>query len=1105
MFQSLRSAIVGLIIFVITAGYAGSQQHVVLMPQLGMGSVNSVAYSPDGHFAVTGEMNKTARLWNLDSGVQLRAFTGHGGPVYAAVFSPDGKKVLTGSGDHTARLWDVATGKSIRTYVLESEVRAVAFSKDGQHLLTGGFDQKVKLWETETGNVVRTFEPIRGAVSSVAMSVDGSLVVTGDWSDAAQIWEAQTGALLHTLVGHTDLVNSAAISLDDQLIATGSMDHKVKLWSAKTGELMHTFTEKDAVNSVSFSPNGKVLASGTNDATVELWDVDSGKSLKILLGHIYGFMSVHFSPDGRFLLAGCGDGSLWEWNVANDELKHRLQGQTYAVNAVAFSPDNKLIITGGTDRTARLWDLQTGQAVRTFDPHVMPVAALAFSPDGKQFATAGDSTRLWNVVSGDMTKDLATEATGSVAYSPDGRSVLTSYWQNGAKIWDVSSGKMTHELKGHTGAVVSVAYSRDGRTVLTASQDGTAKLWDASGGSVRRTFGKPIQGYTEPGKESEMEFMNSASFSPDGKLILTGEGFSGFGEAPGAPTVAKSWDAGTGTAVKTFTGHTGAVTSAVFSANGQFVLTGSVDQTARIWNATSGLLLHTLAGHSADVSSVTFSADGRFALTGSADTTARLWDVESGKQLAALVSYADGSWVVTDPDGRFDASDLDGGAPLSWVEDEDPMHAIPLEIFMRDYYTPGLLARVWKGDKLPEIRPIAEIRNRVQPVVKVTSVTPSQKTPGHVDVTVHAASVTDEKGMTSGLQDLRLFRDGQMVADGYLEGKLDDGDYVFRNVMLKSDATKVTFTAYAFNSERIKSATASLDYQVSAPSAALSKPRAYLLQVGVNQYVGNHCELHYAVSDADVLSTTLAATLSAHGYEPVPVKLVAPANGDPAAAGKQRIREELQKIAATATPDDAFFMTFSGHGYSNSAESGGGFYILPSGMTGSCREVNEEMLQSAISADELAQWLRPIDAGEMTLIRDACDSAASVQSADFKPGPMGSRGLGQLAYDKRMRVLAASQTDESAQESDQLLHGVLTYILTQKGLVEHKADWKPVDQKITVGEWLGYAVSAVPQYTLDPTKASTPKGTGNRFGSVGKTIQIPALFDFSKTDTLQLQ
>jgi hypothetical protein len=450
------------------------------------------------------------------------------------------------------------------------------------------------------------------------------------------------------------------------------------------------------------------------------------------------------------------------------------------------------------------------------------------------------------------------------------------------------------------------------------------------------------------------------------------------------------------------------------------------------------------------------------------------------------------------------------------------MRALPLEIFMRDYYTPGLLQRVLRGEKLPEAQSIAKIKNRVQPDVKVMSVTPSAAMPGRVDVVVHAESrneqkrdehanpLRDAKGdvemQPSGLRDLRLFRDGQMVADGYLEGKLYDGDYVFRNVMLKSNAGKVTFTAYAFNDERIKSPTSTLDYEPRSPrSLRGSKPHAYLLQIGVNQYVGNHCELHYAVSDADVLSTTLAAAMSAHGYEPVPVKLVAPANGDPAAAGKQRIREELQKIAATATPDDAFFMTFSGHGYSNSAESGGGFYILPSGMTGSCREVNEEILQSAISADELAQWLRPIDAGEMTLILDACDSAASVQSADFKPGPMGSRGLGQLAYDKRMRVLAASQADESAQESDQLLHGVLTYILTQKGLVEHKADWKPVDQKITVAEWLGYAAFAVPQYTLDPAKITATKGVGGRFVSAGKTIQIPALFDFSKTDTLQLQ
>ncbi len=88
------------------------------------------------------------------------------------------------------------------------------------------------------------------------------------------------------------------------------------------------------------------------------------------------------------------------------------------------------------------------------------------------------------------------------------------------------------------------------------------------------------------------------------------------------------------------------------------------------------------------------------------------------------------------------------------------------------------------------------------------------------------------------------------------------------------------------------------------------------------------------------------------------------------------------------------------------------------------------MLKSATFANELAEWLRWIDAGEMSFVLDSCDSASSVEANHFKPGPMGSRGLGHLAYDKRMRILAASQSNNAARESG-------------------KADWKPADQKIT--------------------------------------------------------
>jgi hypothetical protein len=500
--------------------------------------------------------------------------------------------------------------------------------------------------------------------------------------------------------------------------------------------------------------------------------------------------------------------------------------------------------------------------------------------------------------------------------------------------------------------------------------------------------------------------------------------------------------------------------------------------------------------------------------------------------------------MVVDPEGRFDTNELDGGAPLAWVISSDPTRALAPEIFMRDYYAPGLLADIMKGqqDKLPKLPSIGEITNRVQPDVTIVRISPSAKMPGRVDVLVHAASHVEEKldvsgkpqtdangnliMQASGLQDLRLFRDGQMVGSGwvdvdtpypqgsnehkrvtggYVEGPLRDGGYMFHDVMLNSGARKVAFTAYAFNSERIKSATATLDYvpKVIVPKMAV-KPRAFLLQIGVNHYAASRCELSYSVNDAEKMSVALAQRLNARGYDVHPVKLESAEGGNVLAAGKAEIQKQLTAIAAQATPDDVFFMSFSGHGYS---APDGEFYILPSDIQGSCREVDDALLKSAISADELAEWMRPIDAGEMTLILDACFSAESVQAGDFKPGPLGSRGLGQLAYDKRMCVLAASQSDEVAHEYDYLQEGLLTYVLTHDGLEEGKADWRPVDKKIMTGEWLAYAANAVPKFVPDQSKGVDSKAAGDRFrnGATNETFQIPALFDFSKTDALQLQ
>ncbi len=1063
-----------------------------IVPQMGhTGDVLSVAFSPDGRFALSGGSDNTMILWEVATGKELRSFTGHVGFVTSVAFSPDGRFVLSGSWDKTLSLWDVATGKELRRFGGHAgRIQSVALSPNGRFALSGscdGFSEKkgegykcikgaLKLWDVATGKELRNFSGHNNIVESVAFSPDGRFALSGSADTTLKLWSVASGKLLRSFSGHSAAVNSVAFSPDGRFVLSGSCDAKdemiscikgsVKLWNAATGDEVRSFIgHAGYVFSVAFSPDGRFALSGDDrsvlpddgkrlNSEMKLWDVATGKELRSFTGHTNTVRSVAFSPDGRFALSGSGDYTLKLWEVATGKEIRSFSGHTNATNSAAFSSNGRYGLFG--DDTLHLWDVSTGTMLRSFKWHAGGcVTSLALSPDGRLAVSTGDE---------------------------EGRDSLSGCLGKSLKLWEVTKGKELRTLSGNTKEVSSVTFSPDGHFVLSGDFE-TVNLWDVATGDERRTFGGPKDRWDKTLKflglrsfTKHTSFVYSVAFSPDGRFVLSGSGDNTKGEL-------KLWDVATGKELRTFSGHTGSVRSVAFSPDGRFALSGAEDKTLKLWEVASGTELRSFRGHTGSVNSVAFSPDGHFALSGSGqadeitatinyegkdyhlsprdENILKLWDVANGKELRSFSGHT-GSVrsVAFSPDGRFALSSSWDGTARVWDagtgQEIARMMATPGDKWLT--ITPPAAGGFFTGSQR-DTGMLALVRG-----MQATTVGQVHQSLYNPDL-VREALAGDPKGEVKRAAEVmnldKVLDSGPaptVEITSHPAGSKSDSDLVSVAARIKDRGKGIGRIEWRVN-----------DITVGVTNAPAGAGPVYEVKQELALDPGENTVEVVAYNARNLLAslpaqTTIAYTGPADTVKP---KLHILAIGIDAYTGVRKLElavadakavaAELQKagagfysdvrvrtaldeeataagldrivaeFAAGIAPRDTFVLFAAAHGYSDTR---GRFYLIPQDYPGGLAA--ETLSERAIGQERLQDWIaNRIKAKKALILLDTCESGALVNgyAQSRVTAQVSEAALGRLHEATGRPVLTAAAAGKPALEADRLGHGVFTAAL----------------------------------------------------------------------------
>ena len=583
--------------------------------------VQSVSITPDGRRAVSGSVDKTVRLWDIESGECLRILEGHYEKVSCVSITPDGRRAVSGSHDNSLRVWDAESGECICTLKGHNDwVNCVSITPDGSTALSGSKDNTLRVWDIERCECVRILNGHNNSIESISITPDARIGITGSADYLLHVWNIEKGDCICTLEGHRKKVNCVSMTPDGKKAVSGSGDETIREWDIEGGECIRTLEgHGSVVNSVSITPDGRRAISGSMDETLRVWELKNGKCIRTLEGHSDSIQSVSITADGRRAVSGSQDNSLRVWDIESSECLHTGEGHNYQVNCLSVTPDGRRAVSGSMDNTLRAWDIESGEYLHSFVGHGHSVQSVSITANGRTVVSGSwnNTLRVWDIDSEICLRTLEGQSSfikKCISITPDGRRAISGSENNTLRVWDIESGECIHILEGHISWVPCVSVTPDGRKAVSGSLDHTLRVWDIESGECLRT----LKGHSEG--------VECVSITPDGRKVISAS----------EDMTLRVWEIETGECIRTLEGHNMSVVCVSVTPDGRKAVSGSLDHTVRIWDIESGVCLNRIEGHNNLINCIAFTPDGQGVITGSEDNTLRLWDIERGLCLTAV-------------------------------------------------------------------------------------------------------------------------------------------------------------------------------------------------------------------------------------------------------------------------------------------------------------------------------------------------------------------------------------------------------------------------------------------------------------------------------------